>query len=227
MTSPRLFTQVSQNGYHPTLTTVIFNWASQCSLHLLFTLPPLAFVDPYELETSYADQYAFHLIGHRGLELPVMAVDQVSSHLLLDMKIVEDARTTLEIPLPIHFRYGELSVSDVYEQVDIPWPKGFAACPSLNTSHYDPSHEGTTVHLPDEFQTVFSDHISLAPIGSLNGTRHETLRVPVGNPTHLTHVEVGTSFTVLACFLYLCWISWQTKLRLDEGDSTLRFRKSE
>ncbi|KAK1231193.1 hypothetical protein PQX77_005719 [Marasmius sp. AFHP31] len=224
MSSPRLLTKVSQNGYHPTVTTIISDWTSQCSLYLLFTLPPLAFVDPYELETSYADQYAFHLIGHRGLELPVMAVESVESQLLLDVKKVHDASMTMEIPLPIHLRYGQLSSSKAYEEVAIPWPKGFMACSPQNIV----SSHNSQVEPPEEFSALFSNDLHLFPIRPQNSSvPTEILHVPVGNSLHLPHVEIGTALIILACFLYLCWTSWRTKLRINTGDAALRYKKED
>ncbi|KAF9267514.1 hypothetical protein L218DRAFT_844276, partial [Marasmius fiardii PR-910] len=121
------------NGFHPTITGIVSNWNSshnlECSLHLFFSFPSIIFLDPYELQTSYADQYAFHLTGHRGLELPVMAIENQENRLLLDVKRMQGTNAELEIPLPIHFRYGELSSSQTYEEVNIPAPKGFIACP--------------------------------------------------------------------------------------------------
>lgn len=220
---------IRENGHHPTITGLILNWDSsynvnaKCSLHLLFSFPPILFVDPYELQTSYADKYAFHLIGHRGLELPVMAVENQENHLLLDVKAIQDDKAQLEMPVPIHFRYGELSSSHAYENVKIPAPKGFLACSSVE-QRTAPSFDYKV--LPSAFQSLFSNRTSLVAIfqDEIPGS---TLQVPVGNPLHITHVEIGTSFTVFACFLYLGWLSWRTKFRLDyqEREQKLLLKK--
>ncbi|KAG7088532.1 hypothetical protein E1B28_012515 [Marasmius oreades] len=217
---------ISENGYHPTITV---NWNSSynaaCSLHILLSLPPVAYVDPYELQTSYADHYAVHLIGHRGLELPAMAVDNQESHLLLDVKKAQETNEPLDIPIPIHFRYAALSSSHTYGEVKILAPKGFMACSSLEQEREQrPSHDLTVLDLPTEFRSLFSNHLSVIPI-SKDGPLFSTLRVPIGNPLHITHVELGTSITVIACFLYLSWLSWRTKIRLDEQEKNSRMKK--
>ncbi|ESK94944.1 protein pbn1 [Moniliophthora roreri MCA 2997] len=217
-----LSTSINPNpGFHPTLTTVISNFSSpqylECSLYLHFTLPPLVFVDPYELETSYADKYSFHLSGHRSLELPVMAMDRAESYLLVNVSLPSTTLqgAELEIPTPVHLRYGDLSSTDEYVGVEIAWPQGFVACSSQLKSQLHP--EFAALFQPDD-SFIF---IEFAP--RLEGTNHlaspktsvEKLRVPVGNTPHTTQVELGTACTVFMCFLYLCWIIWRTKSRLD------------
>ncbi|KAI3607470.1 protein pbn1 [Moniliophthora roreri] len=222
-----LSTSINPNpGFHPTLTTVISNFSSpqylECSLYLHFTLPPLVFVDPYELETSYADKYSFHLSGHRSLELPVMAMDRAESYLLVNVSLPSTTLqgAELEIPTPVHLRYGDLSSTDEYVGVEIAWPQGFVACSRGESSSQLKSQ------LHPEFAALFQPDdsfifIEFAP--RLEGTNHlaspktsvEKLRVPVGNTPHTTQVELGTACTVFMCFLYLCWIIWRTKSRLD------------
>jgi hypothetical protein len=120
-------------GYHPISTTkIILDDAeladSKCSLHLYFTLPPLVFVDPYELAHHEAF-YTFEHWGPSNLELPVGAVPQNNSYLLLNVPLLDDPH--IEVKLPLHLRYGDLSKSSSsgHHTEEIAWPIGFLEYP--------------------------------------------------------------------------------------------------
>jgi hypothetical protein len=137
------------NGFHPTSSTnIIFNnrtqvFSSNCTLHLYFTLPPLIFVDPYEL-AHHAQSYTFKHWGTANLELPVHAVPQNDSMLLINLKtpLDDDLRphpeagesdVGIEVKVPLHLRYGDpRSASDSgHHTADMDWPTGFLACSKI------------------------------------------------------------------------------------------------
>jgi hypothetical protein len=66
------------------------------------------------------------------LELPVAAVNSGGSAVLLNVTVPDDPSGVVEIKVPFHMRYGEPAQSTVSQQqnVEIPWPVGFLACPS-------------------------------------------------------------------------------------------------
>ena len=97
-------------GYHRTsLTRISFTHPEllgpikNCTLYLHFTLPPLIFVDPYEL-AHYEESYSFRHWGTSNLELPVTAVPQESSFLLLTVKTTKSDTREMEVKLPLHVR---------------------------------------------------------------------------------------------------------------------------
>jgi hypothetical protein len=168
-TSLRLLSSITpKDGFHPTSTTHILSnhsvlpsfTSSNCTLHLYFTLPPLIFIDPYEL-ANHAQFYTFEHWGTANLELPVHAVPQNNSGLLLNVNVPPEhvlwtwddpgpeADIALEIKVPLHLRYGDpASASNSgYHTVEMNWPTGFLACPQdLN----DP-RESHSQHSPFRF----------------------------------------------------------------------------
>ena len=127
-------------GYHRTsLTRILYTdlellgHTTNCTLHLHFTLPPLIFIDPYEL-ANYEESYTFRHWGTPNLELPVTAVPQESASLLLTVKTIQ-SDVELEVKLPFHVRYGDVTraSSTGYESTEIERPTGFLACPRSGT----------------------------------------------------------------------------------------------
>ncbi|KAF8918856.1 PIG-X [Mucidula mucida] len=112
-------------GFHPTLT-VAFRLEDDldCSLHLILTLPPLVFVDPYELG-NYKTQYTFQHTGPSNLELPVIAVGDEPSYVLFNVS--RSATTSGFAQIPLHLRYGEVGVEE-FQSVNIPSPEAFLSC---------------------------------------------------------------------------------------------------
>jgi hypothetical protein len=151
-TSLRLLSSITpKDGFHPTSTTRILLsnhsvlpsfTSSNCTLHLYFTLPPLIFIDPYEL-ANHVQFYTFKHWGTANLELPVHAVPQNNSRLLLNANVppmwtrdgleleADDTDVVLEIKVPLHLRYGDpVSGSNSgHHTVEMNWPTGFLACP--------------------------------------------------------------------------------------------------
>jgi GPI mannosyltransferase 1 subunit X len=129
------------DGFHRTSTTHISSStpSKHCSFHLSFTLPPLIFIDPYEL-AHHARSYTFRHWGTANLELPVHAVSPTNSVLLLNLTVPQKTTNQLnnwniEINVPLHLRYGDSSGGnagndyDYYYNTEMDWPIGFVACP--------------------------------------------------------------------------------------------------
>ena len=123
-------------GYHRTsLTRISFTdpellgHAQNCTLHLHFILPPLVFVDPYEL-AHYEESYTFRHWGTTNLELPVTAVPKENASLLLTAKTTPSDAREVEVKFPFHVRYGDVTrASSIgYESTEIEYPTGFFAC---------------------------------------------------------------------------------------------------
>ena len=138
-----------EDGFHPTSTTRIIishgilpsSVTSNCTLHLYFSLPPLIFIDPYEL-SNHAEFYTFKYWGTANLELPVQVVSQNNSGLLLNVNVpsehvddpyseADEIDVALEIKVPLHLRYGNPgSASNCgYHITEMDWPTGFLLCP--------------------------------------------------------------------------------------------------
>src|SRR6266550_3936749 len=110
------------DGFHPTATTTfqIPTEFEQCTVHLVYTLPPLVFVDKYEL-ANHHESYSFDFWGTSNLEYPVFAVEQSDSILLVNVK------QGTEVRVQLHLRYGK--PGDGFDETRLSWPAGFLACP--------------------------------------------------------------------------------------------------
>ena len=115
------------HGFHPTATTTLQIPAEfdQCTVHLVYTLPPLVFVDKYEL-ANHHESYSFDFWGTSNLEYPVFAVEQSDSILLVNVK------QGAEVRVPLHLRYGK--PGDGFDEARLSWPAGFLACPAFGES---------------------------------------------------------------------------------------------
>ena len=212
-------------GFHPTLR-VAFNVDDDnaaCSLHLRLSLPPVVFVDPYELENYKAD-YTFQHAGPSNLELPVAGIPSEHSYVLLNVS------TDNNIEIPLHLRYGAVG-SREYETVDIPSPEGFLSCKGLkgarnvssNISYHqrrvlDNAKSDIMFRMPQRFSTLFSS-THVVPVASAEDIFQ--LQVPVGQTPDLPVVETGTALTILFCFAYLVYVSLKTATRL-RNDSRIK-----
>jgi hypothetical protein len=236
------------HGFHPTSTTYITlttpQASSNCTLHLYFTLPPLIFIDPYEL-AHHAQLYTFKHWGTTNLELPVHAVPQNNSMLLINLKTslnddlpCGEIDVGIRVDVPLHLRYGDpRSASDSgYHTADMDWPTGFLVCskpgPVVCESHSRILSISLTIHpkaqdqavpvLPPEVLSFLGVQSSFAPVlitiphanHSDIDDRRFKLRVPVGNPNDLWFVEPGMVIMILMSFLYLVWISSRTAQRI-------------
>ena len=123
-------------SYHPKLQITVP--ADELQVHLdngclakaYLVLPPLAFVDPYEL-ANYEEFYEFRHWGPSNLELPTMAMPAENSTVLLDIRIPSGSQQ-VEVQLPIHLRYEALEkhASNGYHSALIDCPTGLIACPN-------------------------------------------------------------------------------------------------
>ncbi|PFH48010.1 hypothetical protein AMATHDRAFT_150840 [Amanita thiersii Skay4041] len=211
-------------GYHPTSTTRVqipphlIESLNSCTTHLLYTLPPLLFVDKYEL-TNYQNSYTFHHWGTSNLELPVFAVDQVDSLLLLNVK--NECDVECEVKVPLHLRYGDPLVKSenrpAQQEAKLDWPTGFFACPPS----VDIPVSSTQPLLPDEVLSLLTTNmtqglkmIPIVPTAVNNNESAQIVRVPVGDSAHIALVEFGTVTTIFLLFGYLIYVSQRTVMRL-------------
>ncbi|KAF9026098.1 hypothetical protein BDZ89DRAFT_1161378 [Hymenopellis radicata] len=191
-------------GFHPTLTVAFrFEDGLDCSLHLLLTLPPLVFVDPYELG-NYKAQYTFQHAGPSNLELPVVAVGDEPSYVLFNVS--RSARASGFAQIPLHLRYGEVGVEE-FQSVNIPSPEAFLSCSASS---------GTSLlkdftAIPPDFAPLFlSTNIYRVP----SSEDVFQFNVPVGQIQDIPQVEAGTALTIILCCAYLIYVSCKTALRL-------------
>lgn len=132
------------SSFHPVFKTTISLPAtsdlSNCSLHLHYALPPIFFIDPYEL-SARADAYSFQYApsGPFGgnLELPLAALDAdadadaENASLLLSV-----AKDVSEVEVPLHVRYGATAHEggEPYQLTQLSWPDAFLACPASTST---------------------------------------------------------------------------------------------
>ncbi|KAF8638969.1 hypothetical protein AX17_001830 [Amanita inopinata Kibby_2008] len=228
------------NGYHPISTTTIHTppppiaqTLQNCTAHLLYTLPPLIFVDKHEL-ANYHDSYTFHHWGTSNLEYPVFAVDASDSLLLLNF-VGGGYGKDVSIKVPLHLRYGKPASPGPgpglgpskgryqygYDEAELKWPLGFFACPaSANVASF-----GELSRLPDKVLRVLTQNstkdikiLTITPAVNDNGETVQTVRVPVGNSGDLAFVEFGTAFTIFLLFWYLVRVTRRTMARLQSKE---------
>ncbi|SJL09982.1 uncharacterized protein ARMOST_13364 [Armillaria ostoyae] len=192
-------------GFHPTVTTNFHGISVEpsCSLFLLLTLPPLVFVDPYEL-ANYKDSYTFRHAGPSNLELPVSAIGPSNSHVFVNVSRRAVKEGSLQIPL--HLRYGDVSV-DGFQAVDVSVPEGYVICEGRADSD-------AGSYIPEGFTAFFrqSNISRLSPSLASDAVFH--VQAPVGRPDDASQVELGTAVTILLCFAYLVYTLYKTALRL-------------
>jgi hypothetical protein len=129
-------------SFHPIFkTTISAPGFSNCSLHLHYALPPIVFVDPYEL-SNRADASSFKYAGPSSLELPVFALDakDEDAGLLVSItrRLPEDG--ALDVEVPLHVRYGKTAANrSPFQLTTVPWPDAFLACPASSSSSSDSS----------------------------------------------------------------------------------------
>jgi hypothetical protein len=127
-------------GFHTTWTTTVklardADKAGNCSLFVLYHLPPHIFVDPYEL-ANFKDSYTFQLSCFQNLELPVTALLSSGSNILLNVSLDSMSKFgdfVASVDVPLHLRYGKPGSLD-YHQERIPSPTAYIACP-VNGTH--------------------------------------------------------------------------------------------
>lgn len=122
-------------GAHPTIITNIQVpedvSSSTCSLYLHYLLPPILFVDPYELDMR---QQEYSVVGLKGksareLEKPVHALpDEDGIQVVLKIDSVVE-----KVQLPIHVRYGKPTHNTSYDVQQFDAPTVILACTSSGT----------------------------------------------------------------------------------------------
>lgn len=130
-------TSLTAQGFHFTLTTHLAPRphppADNCTLHLLHALPPDVYADQYEL-AQRPGLSASSLTGASDLELPVGAVDEGGSLLLLAVPEETQGSGELVFDVPLHARYGRPSLRGGFRTIQLEPPVGFWACPESNLS---------------------------------------------------------------------------------------------
>ncbi|KAJ7503213.1 PIG-X [Mycena galericulata] len=194
------------NSSHPSIETTIEIQTDlhACSLHLYHPLPPLIFVDPYEL-ANFQDSYTFQHVGLSNLELPLAAIHQSESAILLNIPLPPGG-APIRVELPLHVRYGAASAAR-YQVTELEMPFIFLSCPK-SIPYQD------FVSLPPEFKDSFDLSFSrILPVRRLRQSV-ETIRTPVGVHEDLIHVEIWTAAIFVLSFLYLVHMIQQTSHRI-------------
>ncbi|KAF9500012.1 hypothetical protein BDN71DRAFT_1441056 [Pleurotus eryngii] len=196
-----------------------------CSLNLHFVLPPLVFVDLYELQQRNAS-YSFLHHGISNLELPAAALPIEDSELLLNVHYsrVPSGIVTVEVEVPLHARYGEPAAKgeSPFVIATVQRPGGFIAC--SRGTHAPVSSDNLPTMSP-QFTALYdlgaSTFIKLTPTSSPSHTPN-TLRIPVGSTSHLAVVETGTALCIVALFFYLLHAMLSTYRILYTSEHTKR-----
>ncbi|KAK7044508.1 RBR-type E3 ubiquitin transferase [Favolaschia claudopus] len=208
-------------SYHPVFRTRISAPGHKnCTLNLRFELPPLIFVDPYELGNR-ADTYSYKYAGPLNLELPVFALgedDSQNSTLLVTSAESLSREGALELDAPLHVRYPHTrATGTAFQETKLSWPDAFLACP-LSGSTSRPQAE--LPKMPTEFADAFEGKI-IVRLWPLEGVIPvETVRTPAGNTADVRTVELGTAVVIISAFLFLVHAVWRTVTRL--GSRTVR-----
>ncbi|KAF9807687.1 hypothetical protein IEO21_08124 [Rhodonia placenta] len=207
-----LSTSVSGQGFHLTASSRIrvddWSLVAHCSLHVLHVLPPDVYADPYELALRPA--YSSRLHPASDLELPVAAVNHSDSVLILDVHAPRTAPDVL-VDVPLHARYGNPAPAS-YHPIALPSPLAFWACPSSARTLAHPPAPPPQLQ-PYLSPEMFSSHaISLIPSSAAD--ERADIVIPVGTPSHLPLVDIGTASVMLLMFVYLVYASISTAQRL-------------
>ncbi|KAH7907979.1 PIG-X [Hygrophoropsis aurantiaca] len=204
-------------GYHTTLSTHLeINQTSdfpEYTLYILYTIPPHVIVDPFELNDNHA---SFKVFGKSHLELPLSAVNQTATYLLLsispDLEDDLDITSGLFFDIPLHVRYGLPSLGSSDYTITIDTPKIFRAC-----HHHAAAPSQPMASLPDIVLSSLSSLTHLEDIES-NGTPSLRLTVPLGNLVDLPLVETGTVGIIILAFLWLIHCSRAVSQKLRERE---------
>jgi hypothetical protein len=213
-------------GFHTTWTTTVnlardADKAGNCSLFVLYHLPPHIFVDPYEL-ANFKDSYTFQLSCIQNLELPVTALLSPGSNLLLNVSLesMSESGDDVSVDVPLHLRYGKPGSLD-YHQERIPSPTAYIACP-VNGTHYSfplcyflilIAAHSQRPDVPTQFLSYFeSRSVSVVPPPAVDS--YSVIRIPVGRPEHLPVVEIGTTGVILFAFILILRTSLRVATRL-------------
>ncbi|KAI6036817.1 hypothetical protein PISMIDRAFT_367674, partial [Pisolithus microcarpus 441] len=203
------FAVVPTRGFHSTLLARITldDEDHTCSVFVLYTLPPSIIVDRHELVDHGIE---FELWGESNLELPVFAVSQTNTSLLLSVRPVAPHVDEVLVDVPIHARYGlPLRGSMPRQLIEIPPPTCIRACPQSPTTadvsiSEPPLNQSSMLRPYSHFLVSQTAHA--VPAAKLD--------VPVGSLDDLPLVEAGTVAVVLTAFLWLVYRSWMCSKKL-------------
>lgn len=192
-------------GFHSTLSAriTLHDEDHTCSVFVLYALPPSVIVDRHELADHGIE---FELWGESNLELPVFAVSQTNTSLLLSARPVPHHLNEVLVEVPIHARYGvPLRGSRPRQLIEIPPPTCVRACPqspdvSISES---PLNQSAMLRPYSHFR-----------VSQFHAVPAAKLDVPVGSLDDLPLVEAGTVVAVLAAFLWLVYRSWMCSSKL-------------
>ncbi|KAF6746921.1 hypothetical protein DFP72DRAFT_1050514 [Ephemerocybe angulata] len=157
-------------------------------LFLHYELPPLLFVDPYELEMRDAE---YQLLGTRGRVNEGEEEEAIGVEVVIQRKLPTETTGSARVQLPVHVRYGEpvaSSTSKPYIIQEFSGPTVVLAC-GKNPNFY---------WLPSQPRLGARRSAAQSPEQSL------AISAPLGNTLDLPTVELGTTAVVLACF---AWVS--------------------
>ncbi|KAJ7113376.1 PIG-X [Mycena epipterygia] len=198
------------HSFHPTLSVKIeVPLIYPCALHLYCVLPPLIFIDPYEL-ANYHDSYTFHHAGISNLELPFAAINNTRSSLLLTIHVPRHGGA-VSVEVPLHVRYGTTSAnrSLKFQTTELHRPSLFLACP--NSLPIDQS----SAPKPPELEELFDlSSFTIVPISSHGQSVPGIIRTPVGTREDLASVEFGTAVVFALSFCYLSSVILRTIRRM-------------
>ncbi|KAF8328857.1 PIG-X [Cantharellus anzutake] len=210
------------SGFHTESTVFIQHAPSAIPtnhcLFILYILPSAFFFDPYELEQRRqdGDLPPFKVWGETNLELPLEAVDQEGSALLLSLS--PDVPSLASVKVPLHVRYMPSVGSNDASMLAlrVPWPSVFWV-PYKNNC--DVSDNINSLNLRNETPVI-----AVRPSNN-EGDLFHTTTVPTANSSYLPIVEYGTFFGVLLAFIYV-YISLRAISRRVNGTARARKRKA-
>ncbi|KAI6043094.1 PIG-X [Pisolithus marmoratus] len=199
-------------GFHSTLLAriALHDEDHACSTFVLYTLPPGVIVDRHELIDRGVE---FELWGESNLELPVFAVSQANSSLLLSVRPIASHVNEVLVDVPVHARYGvPLRGNKPRQLIEIPPPTCFRACPQ-STMTADASTYSTS-EPPVNQSAMLRPYSHFLVSQTPRAVPAARLDVPVGSLDDLPLVEAGTVAVVLAAFLWLAYRSWMCSNKL-------------
>ncbi|EGO21814.1 hypothetical protein SERLADRAFT_474725 [Serpula lacrymans var. lacrymans S7.9] len=189
-------------GSHSTYSTRVHLWQTgakhECTLHFLHMLPPDIIVDPYELIDLH---HSFNIFGVSNLELPVSAVQDFGTVLLLNASLPNRNENDIDITIdiPIHIRYGVPSSHNSHKTIEVKPPASFWACPT-GSSEYVYDFPDIPSELYSPLKRAWPHPVSFFSAESMST---DTISIPVGGLEDLFYVELGTVGVIIVAFLYL------------------------
>lgn len=197
------------SGFHSSFSSCLTlpSLPTSCSFHALYSLPPDVFVDPNELTEDH------DLRTTVDLEAPVFSVDQRPTHILYNITTntaLFHPNGTVCFSLPIHARYGAPSISRLHP-LPIDCPRVFSSCPQSRMSTLSCSSRAKSVTLLDNPQPVsevadISEFLhaedSMLHLFQPSTDCSPSLLLPVGDPSVLKDVQLGTALVLLSAAVY-------------------------